>query len=211
MAPSELIERLSAAGCRLRADGEQLRVHDPKRILTDDLRQAIREHKPELLRLLRSEPANDTPAPCPTCGDPERWPTTRGPVCPTCWLAASVPTPAPEWIAEQNLDPESIAEAFPRYLAETSGGTLPDWPQGQLLSQFTLWLEAQGERPTTLPVLRQALRMPAARTENRPSYLAICSGCGGAQWGPTGRHTEDGAEVWCCCRTCAAKGDVPRW
>ena len=43
MAPSELIERLSAVGCRLRADGEQLRVRAPEHALTDDLRQTIRE------------------------------------------------------------------------------------------------------------------------------------------------------------------------
>ena len=78
MAPSELIERLTAAGCRLQANGDQLWVRDPERNLTDDLRHAIRQHKPELLRLLRSGPANDKPEPCPTCGDPERWPTTRG-------------------------------------------------------------------------------------------------------------------------------------
>jgi hypothetical protein len=68
MAPSQLIKQLSDAGCRLRADRDQLRVQDPERRLTNDLRQALREHKAELLRLLRAEADNDTPMPCPVCG-----------------------------------------------------------------------------------------------------------------------------------------------
>jgi len=52
MAPSGLIEMLKAAGCRLQADGDQLRVQDPERNLTDDLRAAIRQHKEALLTLL---------------------------------------------------------------------------------------------------------------------------------------------------------------
>jgi hypothetical protein len=95
MSPIELIQELAAASCKLRVYGEQLIVRDPERALTDDLREAIRHHKAELLTLLRAKPANDKPMPCPTCGDLERWPTDKGLVCPTCWLAACVPTPVP--------------------------------------------------------------------------------------------------------------------
>ena len=54
----QLFQTLTAGGCRLLQDGEQLRIQDPRRMLTDDLRQAIREHKTELLRVL----AQMTPA-----------------------------------------------------------------------------------------------------------------------------------------------------
>jgi hypothetical protein len=98
MAPTELIQRLTSAGCQVRIDGESLRVRDPEHALTDELRDAIRQHKAELLQLLRADPANDKPKPCPACGDVERWPTTRGLICPTCWLAASAPEPVPCYI-----------------------------------------------------------------------------------------------------------------
>jgi hypothetical protein len=52
MAPSELIKQLTAAGCRLQADGDQLRVLGLERDLTDDLQAAIREHKEAILALL---------------------------------------------------------------------------------------------------------------------------------------------------------------
>jgi hypothetical protein len=98
MSPADLIERLMSSGCRLRPDGAQLRIEDPEYALTDALRAAIRQHKQELLKLLRSEPANDTPAPCPTCGDPERWPTDKGPVCIACFIDSITPEPAPAYV-----------------------------------------------------------------------------------------------------------------
>lgn len=164
MAPATLIKQLRAAGCQLRADGEQLRVQDPGRALTDDLRQAIREHKAELIESIRAE--------------------------------------APKWIVERNLNPTSVAEAFRRYVAETHGGQMPDWPHGTLLARLNAWLQPQGEKPTTLPVLRDALGMHAAWAENPSATIARCPMCGGTNWGPSGRRKVDGAEVWHCI-TCA--------
>jgi hypothetical protein len=83
---SALIETLANQGCRIWVAGDKLRVSDPEQVMTDDLRQAIREHKEALIGLLQTDLANDLPIPCPTCGDTERWPTAKGPVCPTCWL-----------------------------------------------------------------------------------------------------------------------------
>lgn len=52
MTAAELLTMLTAAGCRLIPEGEQLRVQDPQHALTDELRQAIRQHKQELLTLV---------------------------------------------------------------------------------------------------------------------------------------------------------------
>jgi hypothetical protein len=152
--------------------------------------------------------------------------------------AKTTPEPVPsEWIAERDLSPESVAEAFQRWVAESLGEGWQQWREGTLLSRFNLWLEAQDERPTTLPVLRQGLDLlkafeeraammeyagglPRAEAERLawdcvasqslldapspqrrqavPSYIKRCSSCGGQDWGPSGKHTADGCEVWHC-------------
>ena len=67
MTPGELVTALHTAGCRLIPEGEHLRVQDPQHVLTDDLRQAIREHKAALLALLAQRaPANDAAATIPS-------------------------------------------------------------------------------------------------------------------------------------------------
>jgi hypothetical protein len=157
-------------------------------------------------------------ASCPTCGDTWQWPTSRGGwVCSLCSCAApggvQIATPdrdileagaggQPEWIRERDMSPESVAEAFRRYVAEAHGGQMPDLPHGTLLSRFNKWLAARGRKATTLPVLCQVLGTPAARAENPLAYVKRCERCGSTEWGPSGRHAEDGAEIWCC-RTCA--------
>jgi hypothetical protein len=211
---SALIERLANQGCRIWVAGDKLRVSDPEQVMTDTLRQTIREHKAELLRLLRSDPANDRPTACPTCGDPERWPTDRGPVCPTCWLAQPS---APQWRIERDLNPESVREAWQRFQGETHSGEQFSVSPGKAMSQFNTWLEAHGCRPTTLPVLRQAIGKHSQSTA--PSYLAKCSKCGGTDWGPTGRVEADGCEGWHCLgcakgrelRAEAARAGPPPW
>lgn len=50
MTPRALLAALTEAGYRVTVDGDSLRVRGP---LTDDLRQAILEHKAALLELLR--------------------------------------------------------------------------------------------------------------------------------------------------------------
>ena len=67
MTPGELVTALHTAGCRLIPEGEHLRVQDPQHALTDDLRQAIRQHKAALLALLaQPAPANDAAATVPS-------------------------------------------------------------------------------------------------------------------------------------------------
>ena len=67
MNPLDLFLHLCAAGCQLIRQGDTLRVHDPQHVLTDDLRQAIRQHKAALLGLLaQPAPANDATATAPS-------------------------------------------------------------------------------------------------------------------------------------------------
>ena len=53
MGAPDLLEQLRAVGVRLWVEGGAL-VAEPRRALTDDLRAAIRAHKPELLAALQA-------------------------------------------------------------------------------------------------------------------------------------------------------------
>lgn len=64
----DVLARLTEANCRVTVDGEAIRVRGGG--LTDELRQAIRAHKPALLHLLRGETcASGTPG----CSWPWAW------------------------------------------------------------------------------------------------------------------------------------------
>jgi hypothetical protein len=66
-----LLTALISSGCRLIPNGETLRVQDPHRALTDDLRQAIRQHKAVLLTILASRDCRH----CGHAGPPDvNWP-----------------------------------------------------------------------------------------------------------------------------------------
>jgi hypothetical protein len=67
MNAAELFWHLTCGGCRLLQDGEQLRIQDPRRMLTDDLRHAIREHKAALLELLVVPDTTEPVWRCRTC------------------------------------------------------------------------------------------------------------------------------------------------
>jgi hypothetical protein len=76
MTPSDVMNSLLRAGHRLVADGNAIRVQSNGESLTDELRQQIREHKGEILRILGGDaPAPEPPAyfyPCPGC-DGTNW------------------------------------------------------------------------------------------------------------------------------------------
>ncbi len=55
MTVSALLDRLSAAGVRIRADGSRLLV-SPRRRLTDELRALIQENKAEIAAVLATDP-----------------------------------------------------------------------------------------------------------------------------------------------------------
>lgn len=59
MTAADVLRRLEEAGCTVRLDGDTLRVRGP---LTDNLRAAIKENKPELVALLREQAALDAQA-----------------------------------------------------------------------------------------------------------------------------------------------------
>jgi hypothetical protein len=86
----------------LPVEGELLAVDAPKGLLTDDLHQAIRQYKQELLALLAppmpaagplqpTAPAPPEPLtphyPCTVCGKVERWDDAGVWQCKTCWPA----------------------------------------------------------------------------------------------------------------------------
>ena len=60
MEATDVLIALTALGCQVCADGDALRVQDPHHVLTDELRQAIHQHKTALLTLLH---AGLTPTP----------------------------------------------------------------------------------------------------------------------------------------------------
>ena len=54
---AHLLNQLDAAGIHLEMDGD--RIAAPAGVLTDDLRQSIREHRDELVKWLTTDAAND--------------------------------------------------------------------------------------------------------------------------------------------------------
>lgn len=53
MTPSELLAELERRGIILRPEGDAIHYTAPKGAMTDELREAIRRHKPEIIALLR--------------------------------------------------------------------------------------------------------------------------------------------------------------
>jgi hypothetical protein len=87
MTALDLFLHLITAGCQLTRQGDTLRVHDPQHILTDALRQQIREHKAALLAMLIPErriPLLRYPAPCWRCKGPSERQGLRYLLCPEC-------------------------------------------------------------------------------------------------------------------------------
>jgi hypothetical protein len=59
MRAETILSTLRRRGIRLRADGDQLVVEAPEGVLDESVRAAIRDHKPELLRLVSRQAANE--------------------------------------------------------------------------------------------------------------------------------------------------------
>ena len=58
---ADLLNQLDAAGIHLEMEGDLIAA--PAGVLTDDLRQSIKEHRAELVQWLRAEAANDDKLP----------------------------------------------------------------------------------------------------------------------------------------------------
>lgn len=69
MTTPELLATLHTHGVRVRVVGDHLRLA-PVAVVTPELLAQVREHKPELLRLLATRHEVSTPAECLWCGGP---------------------------------------------------------------------------------------------------------------------------------------------
>jgi len=114
MTATVLLGELRSKGVWLSVEDDQLVVDAPRGLLTDDLRQAIRQHKPALLALLRQEPpalASDGPVqPARECGrvsDPHARQARTGSQHSTC--PATIPRPS----GGRALAPRSPGLALP--------------------------------------------------------------------------------------------------
>jgi hypothetical protein len=120
MSAAQLFQTLTAGGCHLLRDGEHLRIQDPRHVLTDDLRQAIRRHKAALLAMLSPPtPAPARPGPVPSTQTipliEERWDL---PPCRQCggrlhWLNANLVPTAPWFMHCAHCSPPPTAGGTP--------------------------------------------------------------------------------------------------
>lgn len=99
MTAAELFWTLTRGGCRLLQDGEQLRIQDPRHMLTDDLRQLIRAHKAALLELLVFLDTTEPVWRCRTCARVVEIRTMFMGECPACHPVLPRPDPAPRGAA----------------------------------------------------------------------------------------------------------------
>jgi hypothetical protein len=103
MSAEVMLEELRARGIELFSDGNRLKYRCPSGAMTDNLRQAIREHKAKLITLLTERrtpsPEPEPPLgkvgrhgkPCPVCSDTWQWPTTTGAwICAWCFAGGIV-------------------------------------------------------------------------------------------------------------------------
>lgn len=80
MKATELMARLTARGVKLTLDGDDVVVDGPPNVLNDEIVQAIRTAKPELVEVLRSRPTS-----CRRCGCALGWRTAEGHIaCAEC-------------------------------------------------------------------------------------------------------------------------------
>src|SRR5262249_52419159 len=87
MTPVEVLRLLQAMDCQVCVAGEKLRIRARSQALTDDLRQAIHQHKVALLALLTPErciPLPRSPAPCWRCKGPSARQGLRYLLCAQC-------------------------------------------------------------------------------------------------------------------------------
>jgi len=93
MTAHDLLSRCQALGVRVVAgDTGTLRVSPPG-VLSAELREQLRTHKPDLVRLLTAPPADVlSEEPCSTCGSRERWIWRDGrEICRPCLILDLVP------------------------------------------------------------------------------------------------------------------------
>ena len=62
MSAAALVERLGAAGCSLTAEGNAVRVRGPRRVLTPEVLDELRQHKAEVINTLLLGRAGDLAA-----------------------------------------------------------------------------------------------------------------------------------------------------
>lgn len=117
MTAGAILADLARRGIRVAAEGDRLRLRAPESILTDEVREAVAAHKPELLAALQShtqsidksdrspipEPGDrllslvSMPGACPKCGGGSWWHAGgHRPVCATCHPERPIREPAPE-------------------------------------------------------------------------------------------------------------------
>lgn len=85
MIVADLQDYLAGKDITLTLDGDNLRIDAPAGVLTDELRQAIRDNKPALVALLNSQACAAPPRPikrCYTCGGKKWWRLRQG----TVWV-----------------------------------------------------------------------------------------------------------------------------
>jgi hypothetical protein len=190
MTLAELVPVLQTAGCRLIPEGEQLRVQDPKHALTDNLRQAIREHKAALLVLLsRPKPT------APTLPEP----LTQDYPCRDFWETAPVRL---DDLRPKGVQPTALGEQL---AVDAPKGVLPDDLRQAIQEHKQALLSlicSAPERSTSAP--RTQTTSPDPLIEERLD-LPPCRGCSGAlRWLNDGPPYLVELGPWCWhCVTCS--------
>lgn len=137
MTSVELFTTLSHLGVELRAEGGLLHYRAPQGVLTPDLKDAMKAHKPDLLKLLKT--------PCPHCGATD-WRETPdgGRWCRPCVLAGWEPVAAVKvhsdvldadlWMVADDVPPDTWPTDAPVYtqaevkiLREVGGPDVLEW------------------------------------------------------------------------------------
>jgi hypothetical protein len=203
----EILAQARAAGIHVKAHGETLAISGPSHAAP--LAQQLIERKADIIPLLRAEGTESLP-------DADTTPTAL--MQATAWLATALAHgPQPEGKLALEAQAAGITEATLRRAKSALG------VQSKRQGKHCVWVSPQGAQDAQCqdaqsaqcqdahgqgvqdahgqgaqPQQANPTTITGADGRSYTVALARCRRCSGSNWGPSGRHTPDGAEIWSC-------------
>jgi hypothetical protein len=180
MTPTEILEAITAAGGELRCTDDGVSIIAPEP-LDPELLAQVRSQKAEFLLLLQAEETAETVL-------------TQA----MTWLSTALAHgPQPEGKLALEAQAAGITKATLRR-AKTALGV-----KSKRQGKHWVWASpqgAQGAQDAQGAHRQQANPKTITGADGRPCIVRIaqCPRCSGSNWGPSGRHTPDEAEIWSC-------------
>jgi len=188
----EILAQARAAGIHVKAHGETLAISGPSHAAP--LAQQLIACKADILPFLQAEE---------TAGQPDADTTPTVLTQAMTWLSTALAHgPQPEGKLALEAQAAGITKATLRR-AKTALGV-----ESKRQGKHWVWVSPQGAQDAH----RQQTNLKTITGADGRSYtvtLACCRRCSGSNWGPSGHHTPDGAEIWSCLDCAHPSAETP--